>query len=269
MMKSAPAILATSLRRLREYSFLVLLFPVILSPLPSFAEDFIVKPIGDYGNVTVMEATGNYDAKINGITNAIPREVIAKEFYKAHKDEYDFLVIFTNFDFVMPDSEAWAFYLGVRNNIQGIGQKIFDNSSYYGSNSKLQGTIDMGNLAGKVYDPFDPAFEYTLGTLNHEILHRWASFVKFKDASGNLSSALIGKDGAHWSFLLDTKGSLEYGNQWQDNGNGTFTSVAGRKYYSPLDLYLMGMIDKSQVPPMLLIENPSIDPAKMPDIGAT
>lgn len=39
--------------------------------------------------------------------------------------------------------------------------------------------------------------------------------------------------------------------------------------YSQLDLYLMGMIPKEQVPPMLLIDNPAIDKSQVPIIGAT
>jgi hypothetical protein len=49
-----------------------------------------------------------------------------------------------------------------------------------------------------------------------------------------------------------------YGNDWQDNKDGTFTSTGKEKYYSALDLYLMGMYDKSQINPMLLIVNPAI-----------
>lgn len=39
--------------------------------------------------------------------------------------------------------------------------------------------------------------------------------------------------------------------------------------YSPLDLYLMGMIPKEQVPPMLLIDNPAINKTLLPFLGAT
>lgn len=233
------------------------------------AEDFMARHLGDYGNVTVMEVNGNYNEyNVDGTINAVPRQVIAKEFFRTHNDDYDFLVIFTNFDFTIT-SDTVAFYLQVKNDIRGIGLDIFDNSDLYGSAGKLQGTIDMGNIAKIASDPLSPDFEFTLETLSHEMLHRWGAYVKFKDQAGTISTALLGKDDAHWSFLLDTKGSLEYGNQWQDNGNGTFTSISARKYYSPLDLYLMGLIDKSQVPPMLLIENPSIDPKKMPEVGTT
>lgn len=238
--------------------------------MPSHAGDFTARYLNDFGNVTVMEVTGNYDAhNPDGTVNAAPRQAIAKEFFRTHNDEYDFVVVFSNFDFKMPDVEVRGFYTGVKNDIRGIGQEIFDNTSLYGSNGKLQGTIDMGNLATNPSDPLNPRFEATLDVLNHEMLHRWAAYVKFRDWNGAISKALIGKDGSHWSYLLDTKGSLQYGHQWQDNGNGTFTAVAARKYYSPLDLYLMGMIDKSRVPPMLLIENTAIDPARMSEVGAT
>jgi hypothetical protein len=84
-----------------------------------------------------------------------------------------------------------------------------------------------------------------------------------------MKTGLLGKDVSHWSFLLDSGASLHYGNAWRDNGNGTFTSTGGGKYCSPLDLYLMGFIDKSEVPPMLLIENPVIDSSGLPSPGAT
>jgi len=95
------------------------------------------------------------------------------------------------------------------------------------------------------------------------------SDVRYKNSDGTLNMALLGKDSAHWSYLLDTKGSIMYGNGWRDNGDGTFTSTAARSGYSPLDLYLMGIIDKTQVPPMLLIVNPAIDKTQLPQLGAT
>ncbi|KAF0220892.1 MAG: fibronectin I domain-containing [Geobacteraceae bacterium] len=237
---------------------------------PSQAQEFTARYVNDYGNVTIMEITGNYDShNPDGSVNVLPRQLIAREFFKTHKDDYDFLVIFSNFDVKMPKSEARAFYSSIKNDVRGIGQQIFDHTALYGSNGKLQGTIDMGNIAGNVSDPLQPGFELTLDTLSHEMLHRWSSYVRFKDTTGNMSTALLGEDSSHWSYLLDTKGSLQYGNQWRVNGDGTFTSGLNRKYYSSLDLYLMGMIDKSKVPPMLLIDNPAIDPARMPENGVT
>ena len=259
--------LGTLNMELRTVLICLILF---LIPTLSPAREFTADTIGDYGNVTVMEVTGNYDAKKpDGTVNDIPRQVIAKEFFRLHKDEYDFLVIYSNFDFQMPDEDTKAFYLGVKNDTEGIGQKVFDNSNLYGSSGKLQGIIDMGDISNLVTDPLAPEFEETLSILAHEYMHRWGAYVKFKDADGAVSPAILGQDDSHWSFLLDTGGSVLYGNDWQDNGDGTFTSIGAGKYYNPLDLYLMGLRDKSQVPPMLLIDNPDIDPERLPEKGTT
>ena len=231
---------------------------------------FTATTLGDYGNVIVMEVTGSYDAKNpDGSLNMSPRQLISKEFLKTHQDTYDFFVVFSNFDFQMPDAGAKGFYMEVKNDVQGIGKPLFDNSSFFGSNGKLQGIIDMGDISKLITNPAESKFEETIGTLAHEQMHRWGANVKFKNASGNISTALLGKDGCHWSFLLDSDASVLYGNDWKDNGNGTFTSTGANRYYSPLDLYLMGFYDKSQVPQMLLIENKDIDPAKLPEIGTT
>ena len=248
---------------------LIWISAVFVPLTPAGAQDISARFLADYGNVTVVEATGNFDENTSdGTSNVAPRQAVAKEFYRTHKDEYDFVVIFTNFDIIM-NPNAIAFYSGVRNDVRGIGKQIYDNSSFYGSNGKLQGTIDMGNLLKLATNPLDPKFDFTVDIMMHETLHRWSAYVKFKDWNGTVSDALMGQDKAHWSFLLDSDGSTLYGNKWKVNGDGTFTSTAVRKYYSPLDLYLMGMIDKSKVPPTLLIDNPAIDPAKMPEIGST
>ena len=234
------------------------------------AQEFKAIGIENYGDITVMEVEGNYDAiRADGSINTLPREKIAKTFFETHPDSYDFLIIFSNFDFSMPEEEVVAFYCGVKNEVQGIGIPLFDNSENYGSDGKLQGTIDMGTIATIASDPLDTHFSFTMSTLSHEFLHRWAARVKFKKADGGVSAGLLGREGNHWSYLLDTGGSVLYGNRWRDNGNGTFTSRPGRKYYSTLDLYLMGLNGASEVPPMLLIENAAINPEKLPEEGIT
>lgn len=249
----------------------------ILLPAMVSAQSFTVAPKGDYGNVTVMEVSGNYDALMpDGTPNTAPRTLIAKEFYKTHKDEYDFVVLFTNFDFAMPLPGAKAFYTGVKNDIQGIGTAQYDATDQYGSSGQLQGVIEMGNIAGLASDPTTTGFEDTVALLTHQFMHRWGANVSFYDASGTKSSALVSSDGnRHWSYLLDTNGSTLYGNHWRDNGNGTFTSLEpdsgalsglGR-IFSPLDLYLMGLSGQEQVPDMLLIENPAVDSSQSPAVG--
>jgi hypothetical protein len=250
----------------RLFALAIIVFSILAGSI-AFAQDFTATTLADFGDITVMEVEGDYDADVPESYTA--RQEIAKEFFKSHPDDYDFFIIFSNFDFRMPQAEAKGFYQGVKNDVLGIGKEPFDNTSFYGSEGKLQGTIDMGNINTVVADPLDPGFEETMTILSHELLHRWAAFVKFKQADGTPNESLLGIDGSHWSFLLDTAGSVQYGNRWQDNGDGTFTALAGFKYYSPLDLYLMGFLDKSEVAPMLLIEDTPVDPARLPEAGIT
>lgn len=212
----------------------------------------------DREGVTVIDFAGNYNKQLpNGSANVEPRAVIAREFLRTHPDEYDFIVTFSTFEFETPD--ALAFHWNVQNRVQGIGLTQFDTSSLFGSQGKLQGYTDMAAMSRYVLDPMDPGFETVLRTLAHETLHQWGSFARFRNASGQLDEALLGKDNAHWSYLLDTDASVQYGAQWRDNGDGTFTSVGARTFFSPLDLYLMGFYKPEEVPPFFLIENAQID----------
>jgi hypothetical protein len=230
---------------------------------------FTLHNLGDTGNVTVMEAAGNYDAKkADGLMNDQPRQAVSKEFFKSHAD-LDFLILLSTFDYALPENNAQGFYLEVKNDTQGINRPIFDNSASYGSAGRLQGTIDMGNVTALASNLYGQKLDTTLTTLSHELMHRFGAYVRFKNPDGTLNTGLLGRDDAHWSWLLDSRGSIMYGNGWKDNGDGTFTSTAMQSGFSPLDLYLMGILPKEQVPPMLLIENITVDRTQLPQLGAT
>jgi hypothetical protein len=51
------------------------------------------------GNVAIIEFSGNYDRHVNGIPNLGPRAVLAREFYLHHPDIYDFIVVFSSFEY--------------------------------------------------------------------------------------------------------------------------------------------------------------------------
>jgi hypothetical protein len=92
--------------------------------------DFIISTAVNNGNISVMEVTGAYDiTNGDGSINPVPRQEIAKRFIQLHDDTYDFLVIFTTFPISMPEEGSSGFYLGVRNDIQGIGRALFNPSS--------------------------------------------------------------------------------------------------------------------------------------------
>lgn len=238
--------------------------PIVVQPFPVTGA-FSATHREDLGPVSIIEFSGDYNKDLNENPNIEPRTVVAQEFYRTHPDDYDFLVVFTTFEFETGD--ALAYHMNVQNNVEGIGlPTTFDYSSLYGSNGKLLGYTDMAALSRYELNPLKEDFDFTVGVLGHEIMHQWTSRIHFDQGSGPQDD-LLGKDGAHWSNLFDTNASLMYGHKWNDNGDGTFTSDATRKFYSPLDLYLAGLYGADEVPPMTLIENPDLPTAVTPSEG--
>jgi subtilase family serine protease len=112
--------------------------------------------------------------------------------------------------------------------------------------------IDVHSLVPGVEEG---SFDATLFVLAHEVAHQWSGRVAFQDPiTGSRSTALLGPDGSHWSYALSSNASLLYGSSWRDLGDGTFVAEESRRRYSPLDLYLMGFLAPSEVPPFALIE---------------
>lgn len=89
-----------------------------------------------------------------------------------------------------------------------------------------------------------------------ELGHQWLAFVDFRDDAGVVSHELLDEGQAHWSWFLDTGNSPMNGNAWIDHGDGTFSTDPTRApSFSPLDLYLMGLIDADDVPPFFYVDD--------------
>ncbi|HEY6324562.1 MAG TPA: hypothetical protein VJA16_23705 [Thermoanaerobaculia bacterium] len=241
--------------------------PSVAQAPPPPSGQFQAHQVDERNGIPIIQLTGSYDTALGGQPNAEPRAVVAQELYRTHPDDFDFLVVIPNFAF--QSSDGVAFHWQVRSSVLGIGQAPYDFGSAYGSPARLQGFIDLQALSQMQTDPLQPDFEATLNAFAHELMHQWGVYVHLKNPDGTLSTELLGLAQAHWSFLVDTRASVMYGNQWQDNGGGTFSSVAVRRFYSPLDLYLAGFYDASEVPPFLVITSPGTDPAALPQLGAT
>ncbi len=229
--------------------------------------------LGDRDGIAVLQLTGDYSAYLpDGSANLGPRIAIANEFYASRPDAYDFFVAFTSFEFdtTGADGEALdAFYTGVRNDVLGIGQPLFDAGQEFGSAGKLQGFIDMSSLEGWSFDPLHASYERVLRTLAHEVMHRWGVYVDFRPPGG-VSDALRGRSGSHWSFLFDSGGgTLLYGNDWTDQGPGRFRTGPLRDAYNPLDLYLAGFLEADEVPNFRLLVAPEIDADRLPQPGVS
>lgn len=215
----------------------------------------------DIGNITLIELDGDY-----GRGNDAPRMAVARRFFETHPDRYDFLVVFTTFEFETGD--ALAFHSLLRNDTQGIGIAPLDLGQAFGSAARLQGYIDM---AATSRYPVTSGESHSLGALStfaHEVLHRWGVKLSYRTDGGTTSRALIGSGDAHWSYFLDSDASLMYGADWRRRDDGRFESVAARQRYSALDLYMAGFAAASEVPPMTLIQGGDGAATDLPRLGA-
>lgn len=184
----------------------------------------------------------------------------AQRFYRSHPDAYDQLVIFTDQRAIR---DAFAFELTVANRIRGLGIGLFDASREFGSPGALQSVVVMDSLAKYPDDPLQRVRgeNTTVSLLGQEAGHRWLAFLRFLDHDRRVSDALLGRDQAHWSFFLDSDASVMEGNDIEDLGGGRFRTVQTVSRYSRLDLYAMGLVDESQVPPFFYVESPvNVDP---------
>jgi subtilase family serine protease/flagellar hook assembly protein FlgD len=237
----------------------------------SAGADREIRFLEDRAHIAVLEHDGSpYDkTEADGTLNTAPRERIARELIATHGDFYDFLVVFTNFEF--DRGGAVATYTTVRNDVSGIGVPTFDNGDAFGSPKRLQGFIDMGPLsqyrsAPFSLDPRDPDFRTTLGVLAHEIGHRWLASPRFL-ADGVLRDDLLGRSGDHWSFLLSSQASFLYGNDWESLSGGRYWSKSVQSRFSDLDLYLMGFLAPEEVSPLTLLSNPEVDRTRLPELS--
>jgi hypothetical protein len=198
---------------------------------------------------------------------------VARKFYRVHDDSYDQLVLWSDAPVI---TDAFAYETTVKNEVRGLGIDTYDLAGDFGSGGRLRSVVVMDWL-GKY--PDDPAQKFlgennTLSLIGQESGHRWLAFMEFRDRTGQRSDALLGRDLAHWSFFLDSDGSVMEGNDIQDLGGGSFRTVGAVQRYSPLDQYAMGLIAEGAVPPFFYVESPTNisgnrTPESAPEVGVT
>ena len=179
----------------------------------------------------------------------------ARRFYAAHADDFEQLVFWTDIG-VMTD--AFAFHAPVKNTITGIGLQRFDFASQLGSGGTLEGVLNMDRVAKYGESPTSRSLggSSPLGVLAHETGHKWLTRLRFRNADRQASDALLGRQLAHWSFFVDTDGSVMEGNEIQDLGGGQFRTTSASEKFSRLDLYAMGLATPDEVPAWFYIESP-------------
>ena len=122
------------------------------------------------GNVFVLPVTENLVSR----SWDLPLADYTARFYDHFNDEFDFLVFVAN----VPSDRIWeasidhgAYYIDIRNDVQGIGKSIFADGQTWGNTEALQGLAYINT-----YD-HEWGGDFSNGVLLHELMHRWANFV--------------------------------------------------------------------------------------------
>ena len=217
----------------------------------------------------VAAPTAGALAEIFSATTQFDEGLIARKFYLNHDDAYDYLVLFNNR--ALPASLGFAYELNIRNRARGLGllqreDPVFDHGAEFGSPLRLQSFLNMGPLSNYPANPtdlisvFGASRNTPLTILGQESGHRFLAFPRYLDPLTNqISTGLLGRSLAHWSFYFNSDASVVEGNRIEDRGEGQsprFRTVATNERYSALDQYLMGLRPPGEVPPSFLVRNP-------------
>ena len=189
---------------------------------------------------------------------------ITKEFYQHFADDYDFIYLFAEVSGQADISVLvrWDGTSGV-----GIGAAMDDTS--FGSPARLKQVITFGTLVNGT--PFES------GPTLHETLHHWSMYLDssfgFDTASGHWGYASA--NGLHGGFDNSTVVCRDNGQkptgstpacpltagQRMNIQVAPFSPccVADIKPYSPIELYLMGLVPSSQVSPLWVMDSPTYD----------
>ena len=165
----------------------------------------------------------------------------ARRIYMEFEDAFDHLMFVSNLD---KRSRRFStnFYRSVRNDIQGIGGGIFS-SSRYGSPEQLLGVI---YLTDRVSIKYGPSL--------HELVHTWANDVVPTSVRGHwgFSSA----NGQLGGFALHNLVHLG-GNRYTVHNDAVAPYGWARNHlpYSPIELYLAGLIPPDEVPDLWVAED--------------
>lgn len=209
-----------------------------------------ISMLHDTGTITFVNREGQLE---------VDPAFATKAFYAVHDDEYDALVLFTTFPSVLAGGQFLAYYLPIANDVTGLGythtrsSETFDNSWAYVDDApgdRLQGFIHMNRIVDFPTEPDAPySSQYVpVELLGHELGHRWLARIWLELTGVGPQPLLLGRQGTHWSFIANSAASPLEGNLWESLQIGRrWATTSATIAYSPLDLYLMGMLPASEV----------------------
>lgn len=189
-------------------------------------------------------------------------QTILAEVYAEVPDIFDTIFVFTSF--TDQDRPGIAQTININNVVEGLGPglEVRNDREMFGlprtggrlaSLSLMNSLLMWGNGSLQGLDAPDSFFR---GVMAEELSRRWLFHPQFIDPdTGVPSNDLLGRGENNWSRLAQADGSYLDGNQWVDNGDGTFTNMGSNLGFAPLDLYLMGLRSLDEVEDIFVIDD--------------
>jgi uncharacterized protein (TIGR03437 family) len=205
-------------------------------------------------------------AEIFGNTLTLDVVSVAQQFYLTHEDSYDYLAIYNNMGIGALGEGTIAYEETVRNTGTGFGVPVADAGQQFGSASRLQSVLNLGPLSQYPADPNSLVLpraaqaDTPLTILTHEAGHRFLAYASIKGASDPSALPMLGFQLAHWSFLFNSEASVMEGERIADRGTTAtpqFLTTDITQAYAPLDQYLMGFREPSEVADVFVVNNPT------------
>jgi hypothetical protein len=211
----------------------------------------------------LITARGN-DARQTGRILNLHRPLIkpadvrtaVQQFYAYFPDDFDFVQVV----FSAPSYNGYRYHAPIRNDVSGIGQRIFNATSQYGS---------AGRLLGINVFPIDSSFDAGAMAFSHETGHQWINYVQHPRltpgphwppstmASGVMGFNIPGVNaGGQFPYAIEPAGTGLYRVTacQPERGRDGSPGCAGWNEFSDFDLYLMGLLPASQVSPGVVLE---------------
>jgi hypothetical protein len=171
----------------------------------------------------------------------------ANRFYAIHRDNFDFL----NF-LLVSGARGNRYHFGVRNDVQGIGLSIFNNTAQYGSSGRLKGCTVF---------PIPYFFDTGAPAFSHETGHQWINFLQgtpFASGTPHWPRGDIAINVMGFSIPGSGAGGT-YSYTFTPNGAGGFTVGApnpmNTSTFNTMELYLMGLAPPTEVGNFFVLNN--------------
>ncbi len=178
-------------------------------------------------------------------------------------------------DYTPLGTTSSGLYVPVRNDTRGIGARDphgtgterFDDNPSIGTAFPISGVVAINSVNYHISSSLRHVGEVLC---LQEFAHRFGTYLRVPNVpiaswdAGTDAGApqspfvLLGRQLAHWSYFMNSGGSAMEGNRWEETAPGVFRTSAPVNAFSPLDLYAMGLVPPSAVPPFWVIAEPNV-----------